>query len=36
MAGADESLRRAAQSALPMIREHLRMAQGLRDQVGER
>jgi putative membrane protein len=33
-AGADPNLRKAAQSALPMIHEHLRMAQQLRDQVG--
>ena len=34
MSGADQNLRRSAQAALPMIRDHLRMAQGLRDQVG--
>lgn len=33
-AGADPNLRKAAQSALPMIHDHLRMAQQLRDQVG--
>jgi putative membrane protein len=33
-AGADPNLRKAAQSALPVIQDHLRMAQRLRDQVG--
>jgi putative membrane protein len=33
-AGLDPNLRKAAQSALPMIQDHLRGAQQLRDQVG--
>ena len=33
-AGSDPNLRKAAQSALQTIRDHLKMAQQLRDQVG--
>ena len=34
MSGADPTLKMSAQAALPMIRDHLRMAQALRDLVG--